>query len=98
MGLTEHTQGPWFVREHEGYRRIFAGASYLATVYSSPLLPEYESEAEANAQLIAAIPDILEALRTLVAQCESMGRASHTNDAIDAAHAAMTKAGVLRGL
>ena len=35
---------------------------------------------------------LVEALRKLVAQCESMGRASHTNAAIEAAHAVLTAA------
>jgi hypothetical protein len=49
---------------------------------------------KANATLFKASTDLLVALTNLVAECESMGRASHTAARIAAAHDAIEKATV----
>ena len=45
-----------------------------------------------NERRLALYPQLVEALRKLVSQCESMGRASHTNAVIEAANAALAAA------
>jgi DNA-binding NarL/FixJ family response regulator len=60
-----HTPGPWrVIADHEDDRDIFAANELLATAYdmngSSP-----KQTAEANARLIAAAPELLEALTKL---------------------------------
>lgn len=90
-----HTLGPWemeykpvedryVLRNTEGNFGHFQGwASDGVTT---------EEEDAANAHLIKAAPDLLEAAKTLVAECESMGRASHRNATIDAMKAAIARA------
>ena len=59
MSKPEHTPGPWFLN------RSGAGMSYLV----GP--PQWAGaiEREADANLIAAAPDLLEALQGLVDEC-----------------------------
>lgn len=53
---------------------------------------EHRRQQEEIARKALAYDPLLAALETLVRQCESMGRASHTSDAIDKAHAAIALA------
>lgn len=60
---TKHTPGPWAARKPDdiGGSRVYAdckGGSLIAT----PGYMRDESESEANARLIAAAPELLEAL------------------------------------
>ena len=59
-----HTPGPWI----RGARLldVCAGASVVATVACASSHPATEEQAHANARLIAAAPDLLEALMRLV--------------------------------
>jgi hypothetical protein len=67
--MTKHTPGPWYVRgapaayQHEKPRDITSGHSLIATAC---MLNNFRGETLANARLIAAAPDMLEALRTIV--------------------------------
>lgn len=68
----KHTPGPWTVGDKNGYRAnsVLAGDNAVADVYGLPLHQHIgkftECEGLANARLIAAAPDLLEALTALV--------------------------------
>jgi hypothetical protein len=61
---SKFTKGPWEVHgptvEGSAAKRVFAGTTYLGTVTNSDMDPE---EIEANAELWADAPRLLEALR-----------------------------------
>ncbi len=62
--MTKHTPGPWFAVNYAGYNNLQA-----EPVYGSPDLLNGQTmgaeQAEANAKLAAAAPDLLEALKKL---------------------------------
>lgn len=65
--MSEHTPLPWSVnREAGGVTYIMAGDSYLATM---GYVSNSDEELAANARLMAATPDLLEALKA----CPSLG-------------------------
>lgn len=76
MSESKHTKGPWaasFGGEHSGFRWIvttdYEGANepHVATIEApAEIDPNIGSEAEANARLIAAAPELLEALRDML--------------------------------
>ncbi len=57
---TKHTQGEWFVSNHNNELKVRARNTMMGTVCTINTL--FEDEAEANAKLIASAPDLLEAL------------------------------------
>lgn len=57
---TAHTPGPW----ENKYPVIMAGSARLARIECTPEMDKYD---EANARLIAAAPELLAALKALVA-------------------------------
>lgn len=78
---TKHTPGPWrLVETDEGHEIHFGSritspgrfrAQHRPVEYEHSLFPDesqYYAEAVANARLIAAAPDLLEALEALVAE------------------------------
>jgi hypothetical protein len=66
MKDNKYTPGPWFAVEYAGYFNIQSQDGY-GEKYN--LLDREEDEnAEANAKLIAASPDLLEALQDVMAQ------------------------------
>lgn len=72
MSETKHTPGPWdSFKAHDGkfliHRRDSGYKSLIGFTASSDSLGHGGSE-EANARLIAAAPELLEALETAVAQ------------------------------
>jgi hypothetical protein len=83
MADSNHSPGPWTVD-----KRIAAPGKAAAivagdfVVADTTTLPNFE----ANARLIAAAPDLLEALKAVVAISD------RKHDAWDAAHAAIAKA------
>lgn len=65
--MAKHTPGPWHVhtmKSKAGFRIDSAGDEWqwLAEVFQAP---DKESEGEANARLIAAAPEMLEALKDI---------------------------------
>jgi hypothetical protein len=75
-GVVQHTPGPWQVLPEESdkaYLRIRGTRLGLRYKIANVMLPNYQGalkceaeESRANAELIAAAPDILHALRDLV--------------------------------
>jgi nucleoside phosphorylase len=61
---TKHTQGEWFVSNHNNELKVRARNTMMGTVCTINTL--FEDEAEANAQLIANAPDMLSVLREAV--------------------------------
>lgn len=108
-----HTPGPWAVAGELDYLRVESpnsadpnacdGVRQIAIVRQSDYeIPNY-GEAEANARLIAAAPDLLSALEGIVAamdngfslpveDCEPGTQAHVEAVSIEAAHAAILKA------
>lgn len=97
--MTEsHTPGPWTVEPRFRYGIGFAGAGCLPIVGGNavicaigphdPYMPQ-----EANARLISAAPDMLAALRDLIAVCEDFNMDGEPEDArVTAARAVIAKA------
>jgi hypothetical protein len=96
--MSAHTPGPWFVAEGANHEGDYAPAGsvrnetwWIAKVEDAP-------EAEANARLIAAAPELLEALRKIEQgegrfSRDPLTHASNTiEDMIAVARAAIAKA------
>ena len=62
---TKHTPGPW-----EAVKMTISGHEFWKAICSEGRFPEKGPQAEANARLIAAAPDLLEALTDAVAIIE----------------------------
>lgn len=63
---TKHTRGPWsFIASPNRWSVLQVGSSgrWVIAGGTAWAIPGLQSEAEANARLIAAAPDLLEALR-----------------------------------
>lgn len=79
-----HTPGPW---HHDRGNILTADGRCLATVFSGPCASL--EEADANGRLIAAAPELLEALRTLLDAVEgahvTVGDCAQTRAALAAA-------------
>ena len=90
--MNKHTPGPW---THEGQGDITGiedngfgrGPVDVCSVY----LRAVEGRHEANARLIAAAPDLLEALERLVSAARDVGH-GYMDQAIDNAESAIAKA------
>ena len=73
--MSKHTRGPWAVRDIPTGQRYIGpssdgGAPSVAVVLSRLNVPD--ERLAADARLIAAAPELLEALQRLSAQCERM--------------------------
>lgn len=80
-----HTPGPWAVGD--GYE------VYAITAYRSVAMVLGDEHAKANSALIAAAPDLLEALERCVREMKGSISFTHEfDDAIEAARAALSKA------
>lgn len=86
--MSAHTPGPWKIERASDPGPFHFHYLVDATdkIVASTWAPPSESESEANARLIAAAPDLLEALRGVVRV------ADRKTDEFDAAHAAIAKA------
>lgn len=88
-----HTPGPWFVTD-EWNPLILSNANggvHVAQVlaYSDGITGTHRPQADADARLIAAAPDLLDALRDLLAATDPTYDSRHE---CEAARAAITKA------
>jgi len=95
---TQHTPGPWeYVgntppknAREEGY--VYGWYVTCADDRHISVEGRTGDEAEANARLIAAAPDMLEALESLVATIDFVYRVKQEGDTMDAARKAIAKA------
>ena len=97
--MSKHTPGPWEIEEHYhfGYRWISGPEhSQLAQVVWCMEDEDRSPECEANAHLIAAAPELLDALCYLLEASSGQGPHEQWLAAMDQARAAIEKAtGVL---
>lgn len=94
---TKHTPGPWYVQDDHGKRWIETEGNddTIAEVHRRKRKGSVYSceEAGANADLIAAAPDLLSALQGLLAAYEDPGNTGSTHDEkVQAARNAISKA------
>ena len=83
--MTKHTPGPWAIRNGV---QIRSERDQIAKVWMMR-----QGEGKANARLIAAAPELLEALKTLVHEVSSQpGSLDAFEDEINAAVAVIVKA------
>jgi hypothetical protein len=93
--VSAHTPGPWKFFEVDGAYRVNPEAGGYVVAVLDCLAP-FSPEAEANARLISAAPDLLETLKGIMAQVD--GFVSNWDElpegcaAIESAHAAIAKA------
>lgn len=95
MQKVKHTDGPWEVREHSEALWVYpvagCGMGWVGDSYLSVCLGS-ENGAEANARLIAAAPDLLEAVWALVEHFERVDGDERHKAVIAQATAALAKA------
>lgn len=94
---TKHTPGPWYVQDDHGKRWIETEGNddTIAEVHRRKRKGSVYSceEAGANADLIAAAPELLAALQGLLAAYEDPGNTGSTHDdKVQAARNAISKA------
>ena len=74
---TKHTPGPWRVTEYQPNKRTTRRQSLIWGQQVSPLATVENGPREANANLIAAAPELLEALKLcLPSKCQSLAYSS----------------------
>lgn len=91
--MSKHTPGPWKVEPEDD--RFVVGADNQS-IYGA-LARRFDDEAMANAHLIAAAPELLEACKVLLAHAEWIGtprgyRLKDFDDVFKPAYAAIAKA------
>ena len=72
-----HTPGPW--KRAEGSQQIYAGRLHVATAHYAGQPPVDYDEAKANATLIVAAPELLEALILNWEHTDDAGRTFYCN-------------------
>ena len=97
MNKHKHTPGPWAVEHPYGEGGIYVSGTNTA------LIAKIYHEQEANARLIAAAPDMLAALRSLLATAEAVDTANKnqhghncagfSSNLFEFCHAAIRRAG-----
>ena len=113
MGSSKHTPGPWRVRPEaanwravcdalgcSAYEAVLSDDTAVALVVAHGSRPGNVPPTNHNARLIAAAPELLEALRKLLADAENVRRVMLREagigmvdeNALDAARAAIAKA------
>lgn len=88
---TKHTPGPWVVKPVENEQGGFDIDSEYG-YHIAETIGGLDYEEEANARLIAAAPDLLEALRELLEACKDAKFASDPFDSMPNARTAIAKA------
>lgn len=91
MSELKATPGPWFVEDFDVHALV-DGSSRLVAEVSAPGKATTPQTLPANARLIAAAPELYDALSELVAMLSGSTRTMNAPDAIDAALAALAKA------
>lgn len=92
--MNKHTPGPWLTKG--GYDKD-SGLGLTRVMFGSSIVSEcYGINSEANARLIAAAPDMLEALREFVSTMDSLPASDETHSRVwgtyHTARAAIAKA------
>lgn len=88
MSERKHTPGPWMVEGRTVYALNDDGYNRFSALVQDAHTPG--DELEANAQLIAAAPELLEALEALTANYADVEQGGSKN--VDKARAAIAKA------
>jgi hypothetical protein len=96
-GYVSHTATPWHVDSSRVKYAINSGDKHIAIVSCYVEQAGDESENEANARLIAAAPDLLEALKTIeiaasFAAIPDQGERAAMDAALNVVRAALAKA------
>jgi hypothetical protein len=87
--MADYTPGPWSVNDETETRSVYAGEDVICDVHDPYEGFEGDSpEAEANARLIAAAPDLFAVCEALLGELDTEG----FNRLIFAAEAAVAKA------
>lgn len=91
--MTKHTSGPWFFNSMGCYIQVAPKESVspydkVEAICSIHKLPSYK----ANARLIAAAPELLEALKHALLHLEEKPRELWRDEVIELANAAIAKA------
>ena len=96
--MSIHTPGPWDIEKCPEAQAVTDGrdwpwlVTYNDGEYEGHLALVQTQNAEANARLIAAAPDLLEALEGIAALLEQLGFVSDASLTVGAARAAIAKA------
>lgn len=90
--MSDHTQGPWKIdRTGDGRKgTIIRGGDMYPGADSLPMIAKMVNTSVANAQLVAAAPDLFEAIEALLFDRSDVGNIPQ--DRWDAARAAYLKA------
>lgn len=94
MSSSQHTPGPWHVQgfdagDHEG-RRVCAHVQFSPPSTKTVSVTIVQDTSKANAHLIAAAPELLEACKRLIAAMHQLDKGHHGDVAF--AEAALAKA------
>jgi hypothetical protein len=91
MSESKHTKGPWTFIDHQGYNTIEGQGEMIACI---PTREDFRAnfktdEGQANRRLIAAAPEMLEALENLITELNESGaiESIQVKTAIDAVKA-----------
>lgn len=88
--MNRHTPGPWVANEQ--FAEVWAGHELIASCHESDA-PDARHTAKANAHLIAAAPDLLEAAKTTVLHFKRMqASGNYQGDDEHGAWSALSKA------
>lgn len=91
MSESKHTPGPWYHRSPTGFVGTVADSIMVASVYGDDPNCREDGRQIANARLIAAAPEMLEALQAFEAHYP-LGVNPFLDDAFRSARAAIAKA------
>lgn len=86
----KHTKGEWKARNNDNYCLVYSELHGGITLCNHE--GKHKEEHEANAKLIAAAPDLLEALQDLVSDYEFAGDYRNMGALVSKAKAAIKKA------
>ncbi len=92
MSKSKHTPGPWKAQRRKGVERRWDVVSTCETEWCIADGVPHTGCDEANARLIAAAPELLEALMGLRLYVDPMMGGEEVDNAIRAANAALAKA------
>ena len=95
--MSKHTPGPWHLDTEDEKEIVLGDSSFIATTHDSSAYSSYtsvtEDQVKANARLIAAAPELLEALKACLAELLVLHTdRPGTEECIQQAYAAIAKA------